>query len=93
MPEQVVGPLTYVDVRGQDQATAAANLDAAGILYEFADSSVYSSVYAVGQIAVQSPDPDITTQIAVDSTVTLTVSLGVGGGRGLSFMNDFYFRF
>lgn len=82
MPQQIVGPLTYIDVRGQDSATAETNLQTAGILYEFAANGVYSSQYAQGEIAVQDPDPDVTTEIAVDSAVTLTVSLGVQVGQG-----------
>lgn len=75
MPQQIVGPLTYIDVRGQDQSTAESNLTAAGILYQYA-AGVYSAQYARGEIAIQDPDPDVTTEIDSEDVATLTLSLG-----------------
>lgn len=94
MPGQVVGPIPYVDVQGEDQSIAVTHLEAAGILYEFAAQGVHSSQYALGEIAIQVPDPDVTTEIAVDEVVILTVSLGeqpVGLGGGLDFSFGFGF--
>lgn len=92
MPEQVIGPIAYPDVRNLDQGAAEATLSASFLAFTYGDSA-YSATVSAGSILTQSPDPDTTSTVNPDpnvTMVTLTVSLGMqtlglGGGFDFSF--------
>lgn len=94
MPVQVVGPIAYPNVKGLDQASAEATLEASYIQYSYG-TAAYSSTVDEGEILTQDPDPDVTSEIdPAVTTVTLTVSLGefIAKGSAVSCSSPIFFR-